>query len=191
MTVKGEAYSLSSRLDALLSGLAKDVSATQLGLVDGLELSKLREALNGQVTRPVSELIDLHQLSYASPERLTYPLDVGQAQTHSRGETTVLQGIERTSLFLAELVATLKVKLGCSNLTVAAYLTAPGAKSFQRHSDGWDNVLIQLYGEKCFTLDHGMSFTTPAGSIAFIRKGVPHRTSTTRSSVHLSLAFHA
>ncbi|MEO7006254.1 MAG: cupin domain-containing protein [Terrimesophilobacter sp.] len=69
----------------------------------------------------------------------------------ANGSTLVLQGLHRTWPALAEFIRQLDEDLGCS-CQVNAYITPASARGFDPHYDVHDVFVIQIHGEKAWTI---------------------------------------
>ncbi|MFB6604237.1 JmjC domain-containing protein [Streptomyces noursei] len=76
----------------------------------------------------------------------------------------------------------------------AAYASRAGDSSLGRHHDDWDGVIVQLQGEKHWSvwpdpLAAPDEIVTRAGDVLVLRRGVVHDVSTPKSSCHLAFAI--
>ncbi|MEO6827959.1 MAG: cupin domain-containing protein [Microbacteriaceae bacterium] len=69
----------------------------------------------------------------------------------ANGSTLVLQGLHRTWPALATFIRQLDADLGCS-CQVNAYITPASARGFDPHYDVHDVFVIQIHGEKAWTI---------------------------------------
>ncbi|WP_345713217.1 cupin domain-containing protein, partial [Kineococcus glutinatus] len=75
----------------------------------------------------------------------------GIARAHAAGATIVLQALHRTWPPLAAFCADLAAELG-HQCQVNVYVTPPGAQGFRPHHDTHDVVVLQVDGEKHWTI---------------------------------------
>jgi len=109
------------------------------------------------------------------------------------GATVVLQGLQRYWPPLADLVAELELELG-HPCQANAYLTPPGARGFDVHSDSHDVFVFQTHGSKLWEV-HGESgpeeLLLEPGVVAYLPTGTPHAArAQERMSLHVTLGVN-
>lgn len=157
----------------------------------GLKASSLRMVKDGRTLSPSA-------YTAGSGGRRLSEASVSPALVFDRyaeGSTIVLESLHRFWAPLADFCRELELALS-HGLQVNAYLTPPGSQGFDVHRDDHDVFVLQVWGEKHWTI-FDLDSVTPLidepvrkGASLYIPKGFPHSARTgAAASAHLTVGI--
>ncbi|HVF31629.1 MAG TPA: cupin domain-containing protein [Acidimicrobiales bacterium] len=105
------------------------------------------------------------------------------------GATLVLQGLQRTTVELAELCRSVE-RATSHPVQANAYLTPPGSAGLARHHDEHDVLVLQVAGSKAWDVDDLGPLELVAGDVLYLPAGTRHSAAAQDGmSLHLSLGL--
>lgn len=132
-------------------------------------------------------------------------------RSYEEGNTVVLNGLQRRSREVAALCAALESDFDCP-VGANLYLTPKGAQGFRCHTDSHDVFILQVHGEKHWSVGTSAAFSFPTvavpgppvealtdarsyllspGDVLYIPRGFAHQAATNHlSSLHLTVGIH-
>jgi hypothetical protein len=157
----------------------------------GLKAGNLRMVRDGETLAPSA------YTSQPSGKRVSEPLVIPAlvCERYAEGATIVLESLQRYWAPLTDFCRDLELALG-HRLQVNAYLTPPGSQGFDVHRDDHDVFVLQVWGEKQWTVfdleSESALIDEPItkDSALYIPKGFPHSARTGEmASAHLTVGI--
>ena len=111
------------------------------------------------------------------------------AEAVDGGATLVLQGLQRTSLPLADFCRSLE-RATSHPVQANAYLTPAGAAGLARHHDDHDVLVLQVAGSKAWKVDDLGAITMTAGDVLYLPAATAHAAEAqSEASLHLTVGL--
>lgn len=151
-------------------------------------VSELLAAVHTRLNGSAESTIERSAISFITPDGLTYPASVEQITELSQSSTTVLQKLEGSQGLFGAIARALQSSAH-PRVTLSAYLSSTRSHKLGMHQDRWDNIVVQLSGEKTFFFVDATPKLLSAGDVLFLPQDVRHDVETASSSVHLSIAL--
>ncbi|MEV0385751.1 cupin domain-containing protein [Nonomuraea sp. NPDC050643] len=171
----------------------------------GLRAPGLRVVKDGTVL-PKERYVSPSTYGYAGLDDV---VDPGKVAALFRDGATIVLGTADVMLpRLHELCKTIEMELG-HPVDANAYVAPPGAQAFQVHCDAQDILVVQVHGDKRWTLfDHlepdpaggrmlpgldaaATEYTLREGDVLYVPRGMPHLVRTeTSASIHVSISVN-
>jgi hypothetical protein len=151
-------------------------------------VSELLAAVKTRLHASAESTIERSAISFITPDGLTYPASVQQITELSQSSTTVLQKLESSQGLFGAIARALQSSAH-PRVTLSAYLSSTRSHKLGMHQDKWDNIVIQLSGEKTFFFVDAPPKLLSAGDVLFLPQDVRHDVETASTSVHLSIAL--
>jgi len=109
---------------------------------------------------------------------------------YRRGSTIVLQSLHRTWLPMSAFACALESEIS-HTVQANAYLTPPDAVALAPHADGHDVLVVQLHGEKNWSVDGLDPLRLRPGHVLYLPRGTTHSACTAgTASLHLTVGIH-
>lgn len=156
-----------------------------LSSVDSTDVDVCLSALGGVLAENADHSVGSNSIAFITPQGLVYPRGASDVEELSKASTTVLQKLEGAHGLFAAISAGLSSEEH-PKASISAYFSEPDSHKLGMHVDVWDNIVLQIAGEKTFLFDEHPSANLKPGDILVLPQGLRHDVATTISSVHLS-----
>jgi hypothetical protein len=169
------------------------------GFGDLLSVDEVERLLLSAARRPSFRLVQ--DGATLPPERSTSTVRIGStrlddvadldriAEAVDGGATLVLQGLQRTSLTLADFCRSLE-RATSHPVQANAYLTPAGAAGLARHLDDHDVLVLQVAGSKTWKIDDLGAITMTAGDVLYLPAATAHAAEAQdEASLHLTIGL--
>lgn len=141
---------------------------------DGAPLDEKRSTATVRLGgRPVHDVADVTRISTEMAD----------------GATLVMQGLQRTSVEIAQLCRSLERAIS-HPVQANAYLSPPCAAGLAAHADDHDVLVLQVLGTKHWEIEHLGAVRTGPGDVLYLPAGVRHAASTQlETSLHMTIGI--
>lgn len=171
-----------------------DPRKSRLGLTATEDFNALKKSVVSIINKPSQYFIDLGILSFCRPTPpLLYPSDANEAMKLRREHATAnIQNLQLLDEYICAICESMSVKLK-NPVTCSLYISSPNGLSFDFHTDEWEGLSVQIFGEKTFLFMENnivKSIDIAPGEWLRINPTDEHKAIAKETSLHLSFARH-